>query len=183
MTGPIHATAVAALSDIPLDWRYKGIPASWWGHTPAEIRAAGANPFTDGAVGPLCVIDQDALTHNLTTMSQWCRAHGVDLAPHGKTHMSPQLLARQFDAGAVAVTVATIAQARVYRAFGTRRLVLANQLVDAAGLRWLAAELDAHPDFDLVCWVDSVAGVEQMTAALTAAGAIRPVDVLSLIHI
>jgi D-serine deaminase-like pyridoxal phosphate-dependent protein len=56
-------------------------------------------------------------------------------------------------------------------------VVLANQLVDPAGLRWLAAELDAHPDFDLVCWVDSVAGVEQMTAAVTAAGASRPVDV------
>jgi D-serine deaminase-like pyridoxal phosphate-dependent protein len=177
VTAPIDATAVAALGDIPLDWRYKGIPASWWGRTPAEIRAAGTNPFTDGAVGPLCVLDEDALAHNLATMAQWCRSRGVDLAPHGKTHMSPQLLARQFDAGAVAVTVATIAQARAYRAFGTRRVVLANQLVDVAGLRWLASELDAHPDFDLVCWVDSVAGVEQMTAALSAAGAIRPVDV------
>lgn len=177
MTGPIDATAVAALSDVPLDWRHKGLPASWWGHTPAEVRAAGANPFDDGAVGPLCVLDQDALTHNLATMSQWCRERGVDLAPHGKTHMSPQLLARQFDAGAVAVTVATIAQVRTYRAFGTRRVVLANQLVDAAGLRWLAAELDAHPDFDLVCWVDSVAGVEQMTAALAATDSTRPVDV------
>src|SRR6476660_3715930 len=29
----------------------------------------------------------------------------------------------------------------------------------------------------MVCWVDSVRGVELMTAALTAAGAERPVDV------
>ena len=48
--------------------------------------------------------------------------------------------------------------------------MLANELVDEAGLRWLAAELDAHPDFGLVCWVDSVRGVELMTSTLTAAG-------------
>ena len=55
--------------------------------------------------------------------------------------------------------------------------ILANELVDAAGLRWLAAELDAHPDFTLVCWVDSVRGVELMTSTLTEAGADRPLDV------
>ena len=82
-----------------------------------------------------------------TTMAGWCRERGVELAPHGKTHMAPQLLARQFDAGACAVTVATISQARAYRAFGVRDVMLANELVDAAGLRWLAAELDADPDF------------------------------------
>ena len=38
-----------------------------------------------------------------------------------------------------------------------------------AGLRWVAAELDADPDFTLVCWVDSVRGVELMTSALAAA--------------
>jgi D-serine deaminase-like pyridoxal phosphate-dependent protein len=58
-----------------------------------------------------------------------------------------------------------------------RDVVLANELVDEAGLRWLAAELDAHPEFSMICWVDSVRGVELMTAALASAGAIRAVDV------
>ena len=119
---------------------------------------------------------RDALAHNLATMARWCRDRGVELAPHGKTHMAPQLLARQFDAGACAVTAATISQVRIFRAFGVREVVLANELVDEAGLRWLAAELDADPDFRLVCWVDSVRGVELMTAALPQPGA-RPVDV------
>ena len=110
-------------------------------------------------------------------MAQWCDERGVELAPHGKTHMSPQLLARQFDAGACAVTAATISQVRIFRAFGVRDVVLANELVDPAALRWLAAELDAHPDFTLVCWVDSVRGVELMASTLTEAGAVRPVDV------
>jgi hypothetical protein len=46
-------------------------------------------------------------------------------------------------------------------------------VVDAGALRWLAADLNQHPDVEVVCWVDSVAGVELMTAALTAAGARR----------
>ena len=125
----------------------------------------------------MCVLHADALVHNLDTMSRWCDERGVELAPHGKTHMAPQLLARQFDAGACAVTAATISQVRIFRAFGVRDVVLANELVDAAGLHWLAAELEADPDFRLVCWVDSVPGVELMTSALTAAGARRPVDV------
>ncbi len=119
----------------------------------------------------------EALTHNLTAMADWCRDRGVELAPHGKTHMAPQLFARQLDAGACGITAATLSHVRAYRAFGVRDVVLANELVDGAGLRWLAAELDAHPDFSLVCWVDSVRGVELMTAALTAAGAGRAVDV------
>jgi D-serine deaminase-like pyridoxal phosphate-dependent protein len=89
--------------------------------------------------------------------------------------MAPQLFARQLDAGACGITAATLSHVRTYRAFGVRDVVLANELVDAAGLRWLAAELDANPDFSMVCWVDSVRGVELMTAAL--AGAHRPVDV------
>jgi D-serine deaminase-like pyridoxal phosphate-dependent protein len=177
MAAPINAAAVAALADERLDWRFKGLPASWWGRTPAEVCAQSPELFEAGAVGPVCVLHAEALSHNLDTMHRWCRERGVELAPHGKTHMAPQLLVRQLDAGASAVTAATISQVRVFRAFGVCDIVLANELVDEAGLRWLAAELDTHPDFGLVCWVDSLRGVDTMTATLTAAGAARPVDV------
>ncbi|MEO3758415.1 alanine racemase [Mycobacterium sp. B14F4] len=177
MTAPISATAVAALADEALDWRFKGLPAAWWGHTVAQVRARTPELFADGAVGPVGVLHAEALTHNLETMARWCADHGVLLAPHGKTHMAPALLARQLEAGACAVTAATVSQIRVFRAFGVREVILANELVDTAGLRWLAAELDADADFRLTCWVDSVRGVSLMTAALTAAGAGRPVDV------
>jgi D-serine deaminase-like pyridoxal phosphate-dependent protein len=177
VTATVDATAIAALADEPLDWRYKGLPHKWWGRTAAQVCAAAPDPFDEGAVGPLCTLKASALEHNVVTMAAWCRDRGVDLAPHGKTHMSPQLFAMQAAAGACAVTLATISQVRTYRAFGISAVILANQLVDAAGLRWLAAELDADPGFGLTCWVDSVRGVEVMTAALTAAGARRPVDV------
>ncbi|MCT7657949.1 alanine racemase [Mycobacterium deserti] len=177
MPAPISAAALAALADEPLDWRFKGLPASWWGRTPAQVCETAPDLMSEGAVGPVCVLRADALRHNLTTMADWCRGRGVELAPHAKTHMAPQLLARQFDAGATAVTLATISQVRVVRAFGVGDVVLANELVDEAGLRWLAAELDADASFRIVCWVDSLSGVAQMTAALTAAGARRPLDV------
>jgi D-serine deaminase-like pyridoxal phosphate-dependent protein len=48
----------------------------------------------------VCVLNAEALSHNLSTMAGWCARYGVELTPHGKTHMSPQVLARQFDAGA-----------------------------------------------------------------------------------
>ena len=177
MADPINAAAVAALADELLDWRFKGLPSAWWGHTPAQICAEAPDLIEAGAVGPVCVLRARPLAHNLATMADWCRDRGVELAPHGKTHMAPQLFWRQLQAGACGITAATLSHVRVYRAFGVRDVVLANELVDEAGLRWLAAELDADPDFRLVCWVDSVRGVHLMTKALSAAGAVRPVDV------
>ena len=175
MTPPISAAAVAALADERIDWRFKGVPSNWWGRTPAQICGEAPDLFEAGAVGPVCVLRAAALTHNLIAMAGWCRDRGVELAPHGKTHMAPQLFARQLDAGACGITAATLSQVRTYRAFGVRDVVLANELVDGAGMRWLTDELDADPEFSLVCWVDSVRGVELMTAAL--AGGERPVDV------
>ncbi|HEY5149296.1 MAG TPA: alanine racemase [Mycobacterium sp.] len=177
MTSLIHRGAVAALDDQRVDWRHKGLPVAWTGRTAAEIRAERPDLFGAGSLGPVCVLRAEALEHNLATMAGWCARHGVELAPHGKTHMAPQLVARQFDAGACAVTAATISQVRTFRAFGVREVLLANELVDAAGLAWLADELDGDGDFHLTCWVDSVGGVRLMTDALDAAGAQRPVDV------
>ncbi|KAA0104163.1 alanine racemase [Mycolicibacterium sp. P1-5] len=177
MRSLLNAAAVAELADERVDWRFKGLPAAWSGRTVAQICAEAPDLFDAGPLGPVCVLHDEALRHNLSTMARWCARHGVELAPHGKTHMSPQLLARQFESGACAVTAATISQVRTYRAFGVREVVLANEMVDAAGLAWLAAELDADHQFRLICWVDSVRGVALMTEALRAAGAQRPVDV------
>ena len=128
MTVPIDATAVAALADQPIGWWHKGIPPSWSDRTPAQVCARRPDPFDDGALGPVCVLSETALAHNLSTMSRWCRERGVDLAPHAKTHMSPQLLARQFAAGAWGATAATISQVRTFRRFGVRRILLAEKV-------------------------------------------------------
>ncbi|WP_299556571.1 alanine racemase [uncultured Mycolicibacterium sp.] len=177
MADPIDRARLAALADEPLDWRHRWLPAAWQGATGAEICARAPVLAESGVLGPVCVLSDTALRHNIATMARWCAERGVELAPHGKTHMSPQLLARQLAAGACGVTVAHVGQARVYRAFGVRSIILANELVDPAGLAWVAAELDADPNLELVCWVDSTAGVAAMDAALAAAGAARPLPV------
>ncbi|HEY3753578.1 MAG TPA: alanine racemase [Pseudonocardiaceae bacterium] len=174
----IDPAAVDALRSERIDWQFKGLPAATFGRTVGDVAAAGLDLFDDGFVGPLLVLDDAALTHNLTTMADWCARHGMSLAPHGKTTMAPQLFARQLELGAWGMTAANISQARVYRAFGVRRIQLANELVDPAGLRWLAGELDRDPEFEFYCWADSVAGVGLMDAELRAAAVSRPMDVL-----
>jgi D-serine dehydratase len=127
---------------------------------------------------PLAILRDSALEHNASAMATWCADAGVLLAPHGKTTMAPQLMARQLAAGAWAITAATISQVRVYRAFGIERILLANELTDRAGISWLAAELNADPDWECYAYVDSLDGVELLDAGLRAAGARRPLHVL-----
>jgi D-serine deaminase-like pyridoxal phosphate-dependent protein len=172
----VDADALRRLGDERIDWRFKGMPADADGMTVAELAAERRNLFDGGFHPPLVALDAGALEHNLTTMRDWCERHGVLLAPHGKTTMAPQLYARQLELGAWGISVVNFAQLRVARAFGVQRVLVANELVDPAGLRWVAGELARDPEFHLLCFADSVRGVELMAAALGAA--VRPVDVL-----
>lgn len=176
-TGPgIDAGAVAALADEVLDWRFKALPPAAWGSTVRDYLATG--PTLAGFGTPLLTLDAAALDHNVRTMADWCAEAGVALAPHGKTTMAPALWQAQLDAGSHGITLANLPQVQVARAFGVRRILLANTLIDPAGLGWLAAELAADPSFAFVSWVDSTESVRLMDEALRAAGAERPVEVL-----
>ncbi|MFJ8916742.1 amino acid deaminase [Amycolatopsis sp. NPDC102389] len=174
--GTIDSAAVAAVREERVDWRFRSVAPSLSGLTIGEAAARGAKLFEDGFLGPFVVLDEEAVEHNLRTMADWCAERGVALAPHGKTTMAPQLFERQLRHGSWGITCANAGHLRIYRAFGVSRILLANQLLDPSGLKWLAAELDADDDFEFVCWVDSVRGVELMTEALR--GARRKVDVL-----
>jgi D-serine deaminase-like pyridoxal phosphate-dependent protein len=166
---------LAALADEELDWRFKAIPASAWGRTVTEFLAD--EPSLEEFGTPLLTLGATALEHNLRTMADWCATAGVDLAPHGKTTMAPALWQRQLAAGARAITLATLAQVRIGRAFGLQRIHLANALLDPDGLRWIATELDHDPDFAFTCWADSIRTVELIQQALSAAPPRRPLDV------
>lgn len=176
--GRLRRSAIDALLDERIDWRFKGLPTAMSGLSIRDARDLRLNLFRDGFLPPVTVLDSSALTHNLTTMADLCARHGFAHAPHGKTTMAPQLFDLQFAHGAWGQTAANASQLRVYRAFGVSRVILANELVDPAALRWLAEELDGDPEFEFACWVDTERGVELMTEALRAAGANRPVDVL-----
>ncbi|RKT81928.1 D-serine deaminase, pyridoxal phosphate-dependent [Saccharopolyspora antimicrobica] len=174
----INIEAVRALHDERIDWRFKGMPSDAFGTTVGEFLATRPTVFDGGFVGPLLTLDRSALEHNLRTMADWCAEHGVQLAPHGKTTMAPQLFGQQLAHGSWGITAASISQLRVYRAFGVERILFANELVDARGLAWLADELDRDPQFQFCCYADSLRGVHLMAEALASHGAPRPVDVL-----
>ena len=131
-----------------------------------------------GLTYPLLTLRESALANNLEAMAAYCDRAGVALAPHGKTAMSPELAARQLAHGAWGITVATIGQLRTYRVFGFPRLLLANELVDEAGIAWLAAELAADPGFEAYCYVDSADGVAILDRVLTRKPAGRRLGVL-----
>ncbi|MFB6888653.1 amino acid deaminase [Kitasatospora sp. NPDC056327] len=176
-SGPgLDTGRVAALAEEVLDWRFKALPASAAGLTVRRYLETG--PALADLGTPLLTLDAGALDHNLRTMARWCADAGVALAPHGKTTMAPALWQAQLAAGSHGITLANLPQLRVARAFGVRRLMLANSLLDPAGLGWLAGELAADPDFAFASWVDSVDSVRLMDEALRAAGAGRPVEVM-----
>jgi D-serine deaminase-like pyridoxal phosphate-dependent protein len=156
------------LEDEVLDWRWKGFPALPAGLRVSEFVANRPSLFDAGFSWPIATLSAPAIDHNVGVLGAWCADNGLLLAPHGKTTMMPGLFSRQLAAGAWAMTAATPWQARVYKANGVRRILLANELVDVDFIGWLAAERAADPEFEFCCYVDSVAGVDILGEALTA---------------
>lgn len=118
---------------------------------------------------PALVLHRAALAHNITWMQQFVAASGAQLAPHGKTSMTPALFRRQLAAGAWGITLATAVQTRAAYAHGVRRVLMANQLVGAPNMA-LIAELLVDPDFDFHCMVDHPDNVADLGAFFAARG-------------
>jgi D-serine dehydratase len=160
-----------------IDWRYKSFPAGP-ATTIREVRQRGWNVLDGDFMLPTMVLKQSALDHNVAAMAALCKRHDISLAPHGKTTMSPQLFQMQLEGGAWAVTAATMWQVRVWRSFGARRIILANELVEPASIRWLAEELRRDPQFDFYCLVDSLPEVRLLDSTLDGSGLERRLSVL-----
>ncbi|MDG0023450.1 amino acid deaminase [Trinickia sp. Y13] len=118
---------------------------------------------------PAAVLYEDRIEHNLKWMQAFVSEYGVQLAPHGKTTMAPQLFRRQIETGAWGITLATAHQTRAAYHGGIERVLMANQLVGKHNMAMIA-ELLSDPDFEFFCLVDSVDGVDQLGAFFKAAG-------------
>jgi D-serine dehydratase len=164
-------------SDFLLDASFKGIPYGTRTRL-ADIGSRGWNVVAGDLALPVMTLDCDAVEGNIAAMAAYCARHGVRLAPHGKTTMSPQLFRRQLAAGAWAITAATPGQAAVMRGFGVPRILLANELVDPHAFRWLAAEYRRDPDFEFLFLVDHPDAVRLADRALAGAAPGRKVPVL-----
>ncbi len=160
----IDHAAVRALAQERIDWRHKAMPAALWGLTIDEVRTR--RPSMSQLPTPLLTLSRAAMDHNLSVMAGWCTARGLDLAPHGKTTMAPQLWAEQLQAGAWAITVANQSQLQVARAFGVDRVMVANTLIAPSALRQVARDLAAHPEVEVYVWADAVRTVDLMHEVL-----------------
>ena len=102
---PHGALSLSSLDEQILQPGVKGLPIT--------------EPLRQGAIGvqgwnvlhgdtsfPVAVLKTAALRHNLDWMRTFCERHGVQLAPHGKTTMSPQLFGAQLHNGAWGITLA-----------------------------------------------------------------------------
>jgi D-serine deaminase-like pyridoxal phosphate-dependent protein len=149
-----------------LDWSTKGF---WLPGSPldrAELGTTRPGLFDGGFTWPVMVLRRSAAEANIATMAAYCARHQIDFAPHVKTTMAPALVAKQLEAGAWGVTVATANQALVMRKAGVPRVFIANEVLDPTVLRWLAAQ----SDWEVYFQVDSPAGVAAAADATAATG-------------
>ncbi|MFX4290919.1 amino acid deaminase [Streptomyces bohaiensis] len=172
------ASALDRLADEIVDHRFRGLPPDAEGSTVGALARERRDLGSGGFTTPVLTLSAEALDHNMRALGEFAGRHGLAFAPHGKTSMAPALFQQQIDHGAWGITVAVPHQARVARAFGVQRVFLANEVVDAAALAWLAGELAADADFRCVVYADSTRGVRLMDEALRAAGATRPLEVV-----
>lgn len=147
-----------------LDRRYKGFPLAAVPCRLDEIGARGWNVLAGDLPFPIALLRDSALRHNIAWMQEFARARGIDLAPHGKTTMSPELYRRQIDAGAWGISFATVYQLAVGAEAGVTRALIANQVVCDADLDGLATLLREYPALRAWFLVDSVAQIRRIEA-------------------
>lgn len=164
--GAISGPALKALLQMPLAAGTKGLPNDGAGVLLGDVSTKQWNLLQEQLPVPCAVIRRSALKHNLEWMRNFIQEENVLIAPHGKTTMAPQLFDWQLAAGAWGITVATVQQLKVCRHFGVQRILLANQLVGAEDVCYLARELAADSAFEFYCIVDSVAGAERLQRLL-----------------
>jgi D-serine dehydratase len=158
------------------DRQFKGLPLPA-GMPVGHIGDLGWNALRDLEY-PALVLHEEQLIQNITTMADYCRQERVELAPHAKTSLSPQLIRRQMEAGAWGATAATAAQVRGLVALGVPRILLANLLVDPVAIRWIVTHVLAEHGTGFCCYVDSLASVALLDRECGEAGLAGQLDVL-----
>lgn len=169
---------VRDLPDTNLDGRTKGIPGGTDPFSLRDIAGKNWNVLREDMPLPLMVLKRGNLDYNNDLFASYLTSHDLSLAPHGKTTMSPQIFQTQIQHGAWGITAATISQMQVMRHHGINRIVLANQLIGKANVQSVVAEINADPDFEFFCFVDSVDQLKNMARNLAGAALSRPLNLL-----
>jgi D-serine deaminase-like pyridoxal phosphate-dependent protein len=128
-----------------------------------RLRPVTTTSFAAPVPTPGLVVDLARCERNLASMAGRASAAGVGLRPHGKTHKCPALAARQLEAGAAGLTVATLGEAEVFADHGVEDLFVAYPLWATDDLAARLASLAER--VRLAVGADSAEGVELIGAA------------------
>ena len=135
MTLFANSASGPAGQEFQLEGTTKGIPGGTKPFPLSGIAAHKWNVLREDLPFPLMVLKRSALLNNAHVMHAFLQEHRLSIAPHAKTHMSPQLIDLQLSSGAWGITAATVSQLQVFRRFGVSRIILANQLVGRQNIR------------------------------------------------
>ncbi|WP_240206975.1 amino acid deaminase [Vibrio sp. CyArs1] len=110
---------------------------------------------------PCATLKMSAIENNIAWMKHFAETFNVQLAPHGKTSLTPAIISKQLAAGAWGITMATIQQAYVAYQCGAKNVILANQLVGKSNFE-LAHQLITQSDCQLYVCVDSLKNAQAL---------------------
>jgi 3-hydroxy-D-aspartate aldolase len=79
---------------------------------------------------PALLVDLDALGANLRRMAEGVKQSGKNLRPHAKAHKCVEIAKRQIAAGAIGISVATLAEAELMSKAGIPGLLLTSPVAD-----------------------------------------------------
>jgi len=116
---------------------------------------------------PALLLDMGAAERNIQRMAGFFAGRPCKLRPHTKTHKLPLIARKQIEAGAIGVTCAKLAEAKVFLEAGIRNVLIANQVVGPAKIQALVG-LAAYGDL-IVC-VDQLDNARDIAAAAGAIG-------------
>ncbi len=117
---------------------------------------------------PALLVDLDLMEANIARMARFLDGHGVRVRPHYKTHKTPAIALKQVAAGAIGITCAKVEEAETLVAAGIKDILIANQIV---GSRKIARLTGLCRHADLMVAVDDARNVDELSAAVSAAGA------------
>lgn len=119
---------------------------------------------------PALVIDLEAFERNVAKMAAHCRASGVSLRPHAKTHKCAEIARAQIAAGAIGQCCANLDEAEMLVGAGIASVLVTSPLVTDAAIHRLL-ELNAA-GLGLMAVADNHQVVERLAQAAVGAGQI-----------
>lgn len=110
---------------------------------------------------PVAILNEKDIVNNAKWMQKFSEQANVQLAPHGKTSMAPDLFKLQLESGCWGMSLATMPQVVNAYQHGIKRIILANQLIGKYHCQQLV-ELLNDETFEFYCFVDSIENAQYL---------------------